>query len=66
MKKKIHVYNITMSNGEHFKDVQIEGPISHKYSTIAEVFIPAKDVEGQTVELNKYQVVKAELVNIED
>ncbi|MUV38945.1 hypothetical protein JNUCC1_02817 [Lentibacillus sp. JNUCC-1] len=66
MAKKIHIYDITMSNGEQFKNVRIEGSISSKYTGIATDFIPVENEDGRTVELTKYQIVKAELVDIED
>ncbi|WP_239721081.1 MULTISPECIES: hypothetical protein [unclassified Mammaliicoccus] len=65
MRKKIHVYTITVSTGEQFKNVRIEGEISRKYSGIATDFIPVENEAGQTVELTKYQIVKAELIHIE-
>lgn len=66
MAKKIHIYDITMSNGEEFKNIRIEGSISRNYSGIATDFIPVENTQGQTVELVKYQIIKAELVNIEE
>ncbi|WP_020006273.1 hypothetical protein [Salinicoccus albus] len=66
MAKKIHIYNITVSTGEQFKNVRIEGGISRKYSGIATDFIPVENEDGQTVELTKYQIVKAELVDVEE
>ncbi|MEJ8777689.1 hypothetical protein [Pseudogracilibacillus sp. ICA-222130] len=66
MAKKIHVYNITVSTGEQFKNVRIEGAISSRYSGITTDFIPVENEDGQTVELTKYQIVKAELINIEE
>ena len=66
MAKKIHTYDITMSNGEQFKNVRIEGSISSKYTGIATDFIPVENTKGQTVELVKYQIVKAELIDVED
>lgn len=65
MTKKIHVYNITVSTGEQFKNIRIEGSISNRYSGIATTFITVENEAGQTVELTKYQIVKAELINIE-
>ncbi len=64
--KKIHVYNITVSTGEQFKNVRIEGTISERYAAIATTFIPVENEDGQTVELTKYQIVKAELINVEE
>lgn len=64
--KKIHVYNITVSTGEQFKNVRIEGTISGRYTGIANDFIPIESEEGRTVELTKYQIVKAELIHIEE
>lgn len=66
MAKKTHIYDITMSNGEQFKNIRIEGSISRKYSGIATDFIPVKNTKGQTVELVKYQIVKAELIDVEE
>ncbi len=54
-----------MSNEEQFKNVRIEGSISSKYTGIAMDFIPVENKKGQTVELVKYQIVKAELVDVE-
>jgi len=66
MAKKVLVYNITVSTGEQFKNVRIEGSISSRYSGIATDFIPVENEDGQTVELTKYQIVKAELINVEE
>lgn len=66
MAKKIHVYDITVSTGEVFKNVEMKGPISSIYSGIANDFIPVENEDGQTVELTKYQVVKAVLVKVEE
>lgn len=66
MAKKTHIYDITMSNGEQFKNIRMEGSISSKYTGIATDFIPVENTKGQTVELVKYQMVKAELVDIEE
>lgn len=66
MAKKTHIYDITMSNGEQFKNIRIEGSISHNYSGIVNDFIPVVNSQGQTVELVKYQILKAELVDIEE
>lgn len=66
MKEKVHVYNITVSTGEEFKDVRMEGSISSNYSGIINDFIPIETADGQTVELTKYQIVKAELVSVEE
>ncbi len=66
MAKKIHVYNITVSTGEQFKNVRIEGSIRSRYSGIATDFIPVEDENGRRVELTKYQIVKAELITVEE
>jgi len=66
MTKEIHIYDITMSNGEQFKGIRMEGSISSNYSGAVNDFIPVKTTEGQTVELVKYQMIKAELVDIEE
>lgn len=65
MLKEVHIYDITVSTGEVFEDVHMEGSISSNYSGIINDFIPIKTKAGQTVELTKYQIVKAELVRIE-
>lgn len=66
MKKKIHTYTITMANGEQFSDVRLNAPISHWLSGVAQVFLQIETATGQTVELCKYQIVKAELTGVED
>lgn len=66
MAKKIHIYNITVSTGEEFKNVRIKGSISSRYSAIAPEYIPVNSDDGKSVEIAKYQIVKAELVSIED
>lgn len=66
MAKKIHIYNITVSTGEQFKNVRIEGSISSRYSGITTDYIPVENEDGKTVELTKYQIVKAELVSVEE
>ncbi|GKV69758.1 hypothetical protein NCCP2716_22560 [Sporosarcina sp. NCCP-2716] len=66
MKKKVHTYTITMANGEQFPGVRLDGPISHWLSGVAQVFLQIETETGQTVELNKYQMVKAELTDVEE
>lgn len=66
MAKKTHVYDITMSNGEVFKDVRMKGPLSSNYAGIINDYIPVENESGQTVELTKYQMVKAVLVKVEE
>lgn len=65
MAKQTHIYDITVSTGEQFKNVRIEGSISSRYSGIATDFIPIINEEGRRVDLTKYQIVKAELIKIE-
>lgn len=65
MANKVYVYDITVSTGEVFRDVRMEGSISSNYSGIINDFIPIETKGGQTVELTKYQIVKAELVRVE-
>ena len=66
MAKRIHIYNITVSTGELFKDVRIEGSISSRYSGSVNDFIPVENEDGKRVELTKYQIVKAELIKVEE
>lgn len=43
-----------------------EGSISSNYSGTITDFIPVENEKGKKVELTKYQIVKAELINIEE
>jgi hypothetical protein len=64
--KKVHIYHITLTNGELLKNIRIEGSLEWNLSGIAAQLIAVEDADGKKVILSKYHIVKAELVNIED
>lgn len=66
MKKKTHTYTIMMSNGEQFPNVRTDGPIGNLLGGIVQVFLQVQTETGETVELSKYQIVKAELIDVEE
>lgn len=66
MKKKIYIYDITLTNGELLQNMRIEGVPIQRFNGIGTNFVPVEDNDGKTVVLSKYQIVKAELVNIEE
>lgn len=66
MKKKIYIYNITLTNGEVLKHIRIKGgSFQLVFNGVGKNFISVEDSDGKTIVLSKYQVVKAELVDIE-
>lgn len=65
MKKK-YIYDITLVNGEFLQNIGIKGRSLQSYNGIGANFVPVEDSNGKTVVLSKYQIVKAELVNIEE
>ncbi|WP_010530555.1 hypothetical protein [Lentibacillus jeotgali] len=67
MKKKTYIYNITLTNGELLKNIRSKGgSLQLRFNGIGTNFVPVEDDDGRTVVLSKYQIVKAELVNIEE
>lgn len=64
--KKVHIYHITLSNGELLRNIRIEGSLEWKLSGIAAHLIAVEDDNGKKVVLSKYHIVKAELESIED
>ncbi|WP_256941431.1 hypothetical protein [Bacillus sp. EAC] len=64
--KKIHIYHITLTNGELLKNTRVEGSLEWRLSGIAANLIAVEDDNGKKIVLSKYQIVKAELENIED
>ncbi|MGE7759923.1 hypothetical protein [Peribacillus sp. NPDC097895] len=64
--KKVHIYHITLTNGELLQNIRIEGSLEWNLSGIAVNLIAVEDADGKKVVLSKYQIVKAELVSIED
>jgi len=64
--KKIHIYHITLTNGELLKDIKIKGSLERKLSGVGVNFISAEDADGKTVTLSKFHIIKAELVKIEE
>lgn len=66
MKRKTRIYNITLTNGELLEHIRIKGgPLQIIFNGIGKKFISVEDSDGKTVVLSRYQVVKAELVDIE-
>jgi len=66
MRKKNHIYNITLTNGELLENCCIRRPLEWNASGIAVNFVAMKDENGQTIVLSKYHIVKAELIRIEE
>lgn len=66
MKKRIHTYNILLSNGEWLENIRTEGPLEYQFSGVMVSLIPVRDVSGNTIVLNMFHIVKAELLTIEE
>lgn len=66
MKKRIHTYNILLTNGEWLENIRFEGPLEYHFSGVMVSFLPVQDDSGKTIVLNMYHIVKAELLQIED
>ncbi|MFD1032753.1 hypothetical protein [Metaplanococcus flavidus] len=66
MKKRFHIYNILLTNGEWLKNIRIEGPLEYNFSGVMVSFLPVEDADGKTIVLSMYQIVKAELLYIEE
>ena len=66
MKKKFHIYNILLTNGELLENIRIEGPLEYNFSGVAVSFIPVENQDGKTIVLSMYHIVKAELLKIEE
>lgn len=63
----IHIYNITLTNGELLKHIRSKGgTLQSRFNGIGRNFVSVEDSDGKTVLLSKYQIVKAELVNVEE
>jgi len=66
LKGKIYVYHITLTNDELLKNMRIKGgSLEFIFSGVGKNFISVEDSDGKTIVLNKYNIVKAELVNVE-
>lgn len=65
MKKKLYIYNITLTSGELLKDIRIAGSLEWNLSGVAVNLITVEDADGKSISLSKYHIVKAELVSIE-
>ncbi|HLR65577.1 MAG TPA: hypothetical protein VK105_00370 [Virgibacillus sp.] len=63
-RKKIYVYNITLSNGELLKNIEMKGSLEWNLSGVAVNLAAVKDENGNSVVLNKYHIIKAELITI--
>ncbi|WP_282020693.1 hypothetical protein [Planomicrobium okeanokoites] len=66
MKKKIHTYNILLSNGEWLENIRFEGPLEYHFSGIMVSLLPVQDAAGKTIVLNMHHIVKAELLTVEE
>ena len=67
MKKKIHIYDILLSNGELLKNIRIEGSsLELKFNGVGKNFAAVEDSDRKTIVLSKYQIVKAELVDTKE
>lgn len=66
MKKRFHIYNILLTNGEWLKEIRMEGALEDNFSGVMVSFLPVEDAEGKTIVLSMYQIVKAELLFIEE
>jgi len=67
LKKKIHIYDILLSNGELLKNIRIEGSsLELKFNGVGKNFAAVEDSDGKTIVLSKYQIVKAELVDTKE
>lgn len=66
MKKKIHTYNILLSNGEWLENIHFEGPLEYHFSGVMVSLLPVQDASGKTIVLNMYHIVKAELLTVEE
>lgn len=64
--KKVHIYHITLSNGELLRNIRIEGSLEWSLSGVAVNLIAVENADGKKIVLSKYHIVKGELVSIED
>lgn len=66
MKPKFYIYNILLTTGEHLENIRIEGPLEDHFSGVAVSLFSVKDVEGKTMVLSIFHIVKADLIAIEE
>lgn len=66
VRKKVHVYNITLTNGELLKNVEVKGALEWNLSGVAVNLVAAEDENGNSIVLNKYHIIKAELTTIKN
>ncbi|RNF38720.1 hypothetical protein [Planococcus salinus] len=66
MQKRFHVYRILLTTGEWIEDVRIEGPLEYNFPGVAVSFMPVENRNGNTIVLNMFHIVKAELLEIEE
>lgn len=66
MKQKFHVYNILLTTGESLENIRIEGPLEDHFSGVAVSLFPVEDIEGRTIILSIFHIVKADLVKVEE
>lgn len=66
MKPKFHIYNILLTTGEHLENIRIEGPLEDHFSGVAVSLFAVKDMEGKTMVLSIFHIVKADLIAVEE
>ncbi|MDQ0430714.1 MULTISPECIES: hypothetical protein [Caryophanaceae] len=66
MRQKFHVYNILLTTGEYLENIRIEGPLEDHFSGVAVSLFPVKDVDGKTMVLSIFHIVKADLISVEE
>lgn len=66
MQKRFHIYRILLTTGEWLEKIRIEGPLEYNFPGVAVSFIPVEDQNGNTIVLNMFHIVKAELLEIEE
>ncbi|MFC4711616.1 hypothetical protein [Planococcus dechangensis] len=66
MKKKFHIYNILLTNGEMLEGIRVEGALEDHFSGVAVSFFPVEDANGKTIVLSIFHIVRAELQRIEE
>ena len=66
MKQKFHIYTILLTTGECLENIRIEGPLEDHFSGVAVSLFSVEDIEGKTIVLSIFHIVKAELIRVEE
>lgn len=66
MKQKFYVYNILLTTGEYLENIRIEGPLEDHFPGISVSLLPVEDAEGNTIVLNIFHIIKADLIKVEE